>query len=72
MVQKLFWFIILRACAAPTEELLLTKAKAKTTSESAEAVELTSPIGRPTLTSAILAGGAADAAEAAEAGDGRR
>ena len=69
MAQKLFWSIILRACAAPTEELLLTKAKAKTTSESAEAVELTSPIGRPTLPSAIRAGGAADAAEA---GDGRR
>ena len=46
--------------------------KMKSTSASAEAVELTSPIGRPTLTSAILAGGAADAAEAAEAGDGRR
>ena len=69
MVQKLFWLLILRACAAPTEELLLAKAKAKTTSESAEAVELTSPIGRPTLPSAIRAGGAADAAEA---GDGRR
>ena len=54
-----------------TEELLFlkAKAKAKNTSVSAEAVELTSPIGRPTLTSAILAGGAADAAEA---GDGRR
>ena len=69
MAQKLFWSIILRACAAPTEELLLAKAKAKTTRESAEAAELTSPIGRPTLPSAILAGVAADAAEA---GNGRR
>ena len=41
----------------------------KNTSASAEAVELTSPIGRPTLIGAPIAGGAA---EAAEAGDGRR
>ncbi len=36
-------------------------------------MELTSPIGRPTLIGApLIAGGAAEAAEAAEAGDGRR
>ena len=72
MVQKLFWLIILRVCTALTEELLFMKAKAKNTSASAEAVELTSPIGRPTLIGAPIAGGAAEAAEAAEAGDGRR
>ena len=69
MVQKLFWLIILRVCTALTEELLFMKAKAKNTSASAEAVELTSPIGRPTLIGAPIAGGAA---EAVEAGDGRR
>ena len=72
MVQKLFWLIILRVCTALTEELLFMKAKAKNTSASAEAVELTSPIGRPTLIGAPIAGGAAEAAEAVEAGDGRR
>ena len=41
-----------------TEELLFlkAKAKAKNTSVSAEGVELTSPIGRPTQTSATIAG----------------
>jgi len=39
-----------------TEELLFLKAKAKNTSVSAEAVELTCPIGRPTLTFAMIAG----------------
>jgi hypothetical protein len=72
VVQKLFWLIILRVCTALTEELLFMKAKAKNTSASAEAVELTSPIGRPTLIGAPIAGGAAEAAEAVEAGDGRR
>ena len=70
MVQKLFWLLILRhKCRATTEEFAPRVKPAKTATKwYAEAVDDISN-RPPQLTRAIRAGGAADAAEA---GDGRR